>query len=117
MSLLKTIRTADLGEGTISTAAAEILLEGSPTFTTWNQDDAKDGTIRTGVWQATPGTTKSIKGAKFEFCLLLEGAVELTEEGGATVTYRAGDSFVMKPGFIGTWKTIETLRKIYVIVE
>ncbi|MDF3147092.1 MULTISPECIES: cupin domain-containing protein [unclassified Streptomyces] len=28
-----------------------------------------------------------------------------------------GDSFVMKPGFVGVWKTIETVRKIYVIVK
>ncbi len=31
--------------------------------------------------------------------------------------YRAGDSFVMKPGFTGVWKTIETVRKIYVVVN
>ena len=32
------------------------------------------------------------------------------------VIYRAGDSFVMKPGYVGVWKTIETVRKIYVTV-
>jgi uncharacterized cupin superfamily protein len=42
--------------------------------------------------------------------------VELTEEGRQPVTYRKGDSFVMKPGYRGDWKTIETVRKIYVIV-
>ncbi|TIQ41392.1 MAG: DUF861 domain-containing protein, partial [Mesorhizobium sp.] len=35
---------------------------------------------------------------------------------GETKTYRAGDSFVMKPGFVGVWRTIETVRKIYVCV-
>ncbi|GHH88823.1 cupin domain-containing protein [Streptomyces capitiformicae] len=47
---------------------------------------------------------------------ILAGIVELTPEGGEPVVYRAGDSFVMKPGFVGVWKTIETVRKIYVIV-
>jgi uncharacterized cupin superfamily protein len=28
----------------------------------------------------------------------------------------AGDSFVMKPGFVGVWRTLETVRKIYVCV-
>jgi uncharacterized cupin superfamily protein len=42
--------------------------------------------------------------------------IELTEDGGEPVTYRAGDSFVMKPGFTGTWRTIETVRKIYLTV-
>ena len=31
--------------------------------------------------------------------------------------FGAGDSFVMKPGFVGTWNTLETVRKIYVIAS
>ncbi|MDQ1014116.1 FAD/FMN-containing dehydrogenase [Streptomyces afghaniensis] len=31
--------------------------------------------------------------------------------------YTAGDSFVMKPGFVGVWKAVETVRKIYVTVK
>lgn len=117
MSLLKKLRTTELGDGVVSKAAPEMLISGDPTFTSWNQDNSQGGKVSTGVWQATPGTTRSIKGKRFEFCWILEGAVELTEEGGDTVTYRAGDSFVMKPGFVGTWKTLETLRKVYVVVE
>jgi uncharacterized cupin superfamily protein len=70
----------------------------------------------TGVWEATPGETRSIKGETFEFCHILTGVIEITPDGGEAVTYRAGDSFVMKPGFTGVWKTIETVRKIYVTV-
>jgi uncharacterized cupin superfamily protein len=117
MTLLKTIKTTDLGEGVVSHATAEILIEGSPEFTTWNQDESRNGSIRSGVWQATPGTTRSIKGEKFELCTLLEGVVELTPEGGQPMIYRAGDTFVMKPGFVGVWRTLETVRKIYVIVS
>ena len=117
MSRLKTLRTTDLGEGEISKARQEMLLAGDPTFTTWNQDESRNGQVLTGIWQATPGMTKSIKGERFEFCTILEGVVELTEDGGQTVVYRAGDSFVMKPGFVRIWKTVETLRKIYVVVD
>lgn len=42
--------------------------------------------------------------------------IELTEKGKEPVIYRAGDSFVMKPGYVGVWKTIETVRKIFVTV-
>jgi uncharacterized cupin superfamily protein len=73
--------------------------------------------VRTGVWEATPGETRSIKGETFEFCHLLEGVVEIAEDGGETRIYRAGDSFVMKPGFTGVWRTLETVRKIYVVVS
>ncbi len=72
--------------------------------------------VHTGVWEATPGVTHSIKGKTFEFCHILSGIVEITPEDGEPVIYKAGDSFVMKPGFVGIWKTIETVRKIYVTV-
>ena len=78
--------------------------------------EARGGEVNTGIWQATPGTYRSIKGELFEFCHILEGVVELTEENGETRTFRKGDSFLMKPGFKGIWKTIETVRKIYVTV-
>ena len=72
--------------------------------------------IKSGVWEATPGETHSIKGKAFEFCHILSGLIEIEEKGGETRTYRAGDSFVMKPGFVGVWRTLETVRKIYVCV-
>jgi uncharacterized cupin superfamily protein len=46
----------------------------------------------------------------------MEGAVEISEEGGTSRVYRAGDSFGLKPGFVGTWRTLETLKKFYVAV-
>ena len=116
MSLLKTIEGKSLDAPRQSEPAADRLISGNPTFKTWAQDEARDGTIHTGIWEATPGLTRSIKGETFEFCHILAGVVELTADGGAPVTYRAGDSFVMKPGFVGTWRTIETVRKIYVTI-
>ncbi len=95
----------------------ERLISGDPHFKSWQMDESKDGAVKTGVWEATPGVTHSIKGETYEFCHLLAGVVELTPRGGEPVIYRAGDSFVMKPGFVGVWKTIETVRKIYVVVS
>ena len=94
----------------------ERLIAGSPTFKSWNQDDARGEMIKTGVWEATPGETHSIKGTTFEFCHILSGHVEIEEKDGTTYTFKAGDSFVMKPGFVGIWRTIETVRKVYVCV-
>ncbi|TIP06019.1 MAG: cupin domain-containing protein [Mesorhizobium sp.] len=99
-----------------SNSLPERLIAGNPAFKTWAQDVAKDDLVHTGVWEATPGETRSIKGETFEFCHILSGVVEITPDAGETVTYRAGDSFVMKPGFTGVWKTVETVRKIYVTV-
>ncbi len=116
MSLLKTIDTNPSSAPHESAPLPERLISGNPAFKTWAQDIARGEMIRTGVWEATPGETRSIKGETFEFCHILSGIVELTPEGGEPVVYKAGDSFVMKPGFVGVWKTIETVRKVYVIV-
>jgi uncharacterized cupin superfamily protein len=97
--------------------APERLISGDPHFKSWPMDESKDGVVKTGVWEATPGVTHSIKGETYEFCHLLSGVIELTPKDGEPVIYRAGESFVMKPGFVGIWKTIETVRKIYVIVS
>lgn len=58
------------------------------------------------------GVNHSIKGETWEFCLILSSVAEVTEQGQPTLTYRAGDCFIMKPGYIGTWRTIETVRKV-----
>ncbi|UOB11391.1 cupin domain-containing protein [Streptomyces sp. HP-A2021] len=116
MSLLKTIDADPSFAPRESGPLPERLISGDPTYKTWAQDAARGETIKTGVWEATPGETRSIKGEIFEFCHILSGIVEITPEGGEPVVYKAGDSFVMKPGFVGVWKTIETVRKIYLTV-
>jgi len=117
MSLLKTIEHNPSESPKESVADPEKLIEGNPQFKSWPFDSAKDDRVKTGVWQATPGLTRSIKGETFELCYVLEGVIELTPDGGEPVTYKAGDSFVMKPGYTGTWRTIETVKKIYVTVD
>jgi uncharacterized protein len=93
------------------------LVSGDPSYKTWEQDSSRGDSVKTGVWEATPGENRSIKGETFEYCHILSGVVELTEAGKEPRIFRAGDSFVMKPGYVGVWKTIETVRKIYVVVS
>lgn len=103
-----------------SKALPERLVSGDPSYLTWaldlSREAARDGAVRSGIWQATPGETISIKGETFEFCHILEGLIELTEDGQPPRRFGKGSNFIMKPGFKGIWKTIETVRKIYVIV-
>ena len=114
--LLKTVDVNPSTTPKVSGPLPERLIAGDPEFTCWPLDVCRGEMIHTGIWQATPGETRSIKGGSFEFCHILSGVVEITPDGGAPVTYRAGDSFIMKPGFTGVWKTVETVRKIYVTV-
>lgn len=119
MSLIVTLET-DISKLPVPTArkpSPEERIEGDPDFRTWLQDESFDGKLRTGIWEATPGLTHAIKTDVFEYCLILQGVVEIAEVGGQTHVYRAGDSFVFKPGFRGTWKTIETVRKMFVVAR
>ncbi len=88
------------------------IISGAPRFRTWNLEE-RDG-LYAGVWEATPGKW-AIAYDEWEYCRILEGRSVITEEGGAAVEVGPGDSFVIRPGFRGTWEVIETTRKDYVI--
>ena len=91
---------------------ADRVISGAPRFRTWNHED-RDG-LYCGIWQATPGKWR-ISYDEWEFCHILEGVSVIAEDGGEARTVRAGDSFILRPGFKGTWEVIETTRKEYVI--
>jgi uncharacterized protein len=92
--------------------APEKLISGDPKFTTWNLEE-RDG-LYCGVWQSTPGKWR-MSYDEWEYCRILSGTSIVTEDGGAPVTVTAGDSFILRPGFSGTWEVLETTTKDYVI--
>lgn len=89
------------------------LISGDPKFRTWNVEEA-DGRLYAGIWESTPGKWR-IEYDEWEFCHILSGVSIVTEEGGEAHTVKAGDSFVLRPGFNGSWEVLETTRKEYVI--
>jgi uncharacterized cupin superfamily protein len=93
--------------------APDRLIAGDPKFRTWNVEE-HDGGLYAGIWESTPGKWR-IEYEEWEFCHILAGVSVIAEEGGAERTVRAGDSFVLRPGFKGTWDVIETTRKEYVV--
>jgi len=88
------------------------LISGDPEFTTWNLEES-DG-LFCGVWQSTPGKW-SFSYDEWEYCRFLEGYSIITGSDGVEHHLRAGDSFIIRPGFTGTWEVVETTRKDYVI--
>ncbi|MFN0264425.1 cupin domain-containing protein [Tepidamorphus sp. 3E244] len=87
---------------------------GQPMFTTWNVEESPDGKLFAGVWEATPGTW-SISYDEWEYCRILSGVSIITDNVGNKRRVTAGDSFILQPGFAGTWEVVETTRKEYVI--
>jgi uncharacterized cupin superfamily protein len=104
---------AELVEPEHGAPADDRIISGEPKFLTWNLDEEKGG-LYAGVWESTPGKWR-IEYDEWEFCHILSGVSEISEDGGETRTVSAGDSFVIKPGFKGTWEVLETTRKEYVV--
>ena len=96
----------------VSRPPPERVVAGDPVFTTWNAEEK--GALYCGMWQATPGKWRILY-EEWEYCRILEGLSVITEVGGAARIVRAGDSFVIRPGFRGTWEVLETTLKDYVV--
>ena len=88
------------------------LIASDPEHRTWNIEDR--GGLYCGLWQSTPGNWK-IACNEWEYCRILQGVSVLTDAHGTAQTFRAGDSFVIRPGFAGTWSVLETTLKEYVV--
>lgn len=93
--------------------APERLISGSPRFRTWNREDTGDG-VYAGIWEATPGKWR-IEYDEWEFCHILSGVSIVSEDNGEAREVKAGDSFILRPGFKGSWEVLETTAKEYVI--
>jgi uncharacterized protein len=85
---------------------------GDPVHTTWNMED-RDG-LYCGIWQSTPGAWR-VSYDEWEYCRILEGHSIITGDDGSVLDVKAGDSFMIRPGFSGVWDVFETTCKEYVI--
>lgn len=104
--------TPDAAEAEQDAPAPDKLISGNPRFTTWNAEE-RDG-LYCGIWEATPGKWR-ISYDEWEYCRILRGRSVITADDGTEYPLTSGDSFILRPGFSGTWEVIETTRKDYVI--
>lgn len=90
------------------------VISGKPEFRIWQFE--KDGDIKTGIWESTPGKWHFRNAENhWEYCRIIEGESIITEDGGEPHHVKAGDSFILHEGFSGTWEAVKTTRKDYVI--
>jgi len=104
--------TPEAGTAEHDRPAPDRLIAGEPRFTTWNAEE-RDG-LYCGIWESTPGKWR-ISYDEWEYCRILSGRSVIAAEDGTEYRLQAGDSFILRPGFRGTWEVIETTRKDYVI--
>ena len=69
------------------------------------------GVFTAGVWACDAGTLDIVDLAIDEACYLIEGEVIITDRVGHSEHYVAGDAFLLKRGFTGTWRMPVPIRK------
>lgn len=89
------------------------VISGDPVHTTWSLEEA-DG-LYCGLWQSTPGKWRVSYDGEWEYVYIHAGHSILTGDDGSVTHLRAGDSWIIRPGFTGTWEVVETTLKDYVI--
>jgi uncharacterized cupin superfamily protein len=89
------------------------VVSGDPVHTTWNLESR--GGLYACLWHSTLGEWQCSY-TEWEYVHILEGVSVLTAGDGTQTTLRAGDSYVIRPGFDGTWRVVEPTLKDYVIL-
>ena len=95
---------------------AEKLLAGNPKQTLWMHYTDASKQFFVGIWRSEPGKWR-ISYTEEEFCHMLEGVSVVVSDTGQSFTVKAGESFVIPRGFVGTWEVVETSVKRFVMYE
>ena len=96
--------------------APDRLISGNPKQTLWTQYTDATRKFFAGIWRSEPGKWK-VSYTEEEYCQMIEGVSVITDADGQTLTVRAGDSFVIPRGFVGTWEVVDRTTKRFVIYE
>lgn len=91
------------------------VLDGPPEVRNFRYHYREEGGVQlaSGLWEATPGAWR-FRFLHQEFFHMLSGRLELTPADGETMLLGPGTAFAIEPGFAGTWRVLETMRKLYV---
>jgi uncharacterized cupin superfamily protein len=73
--------------------------------------------IRTGIWEATPGSFTSRRDGHHEIDHILAGRATIIPEDGNPIELGPGDVFITPAGWVGVWHIHETLRKMFVVAD
>lgn len=95
-------------------ALPDRVVAGAAAARVWNAFSS--GRFHAGHWQAEPGIRR-VAYDETELCVILSGRVRLTASDGRVQEFGPGQAFVIPGGFHGTWETLETVTKVYAILE
>ncbi|HEX5018151.1 MAG TPA: cupin domain-containing protein [Actinomycetes bacterium] len=73
--------------------------------------------IQVGLWECTPGGWAIKDRPDHETVQILSGRARLTNADGTAVELGAGDVLSLPKGWSGRWDVLETVRKLFVVVQ
>lgn len=106
-------RLTPKGEAELTRPDTAKLVDGMPEHRSWNVEE--DRGLYAGIWESTPGAWR-ITYDEWEYCRILSGRSIIEGADGSRLEVGPGDAFLIRPGFTGIWRVIETTRKDYVIL-
>jgi len=116
MEIVHIVRPGQLSALNFAVAPTPAAVDGlpSPKLATQEFYGAPDGTVHTGVWEASPGTfRRAIVDA--EFSHFISGHATFVAEDGTSYEFRGGNAAYFPPNTKGVWTVHETLRKTYCV--
>ncbi|MDQ7877086.1 cupin domain-containing protein [Microbacterium sp. QXD-8] len=97
-----------------SYVAGEALRSGNPREKELSHLVSADERYTVGVWSAEPYAEYVPSHQGYEYTLVLQGRVTLTDADGDVHTFGAGDAFTIEPGWSGEYRVNEHLVKHFV---
>lgn len=97
--------------------ATEDIVDGTPQESAKTIFEGSSGDLQLGVWECTPYAEAVDLYGVDEFCTLLTGQVSFIDNAGHKETYKAGESYLVRKAFSGTFRVEKPTRKLYVIFE
>ncbi len=98
-----------------STTPAKALIDKPGTFLgetfVFSEEHTADVQVQIGVWEAGIGKLTFDDFSFTEYVLMIGGSVIVTETNGVSMTFDAGDTFVIPKGWSGTWDVQERMKK------
>ena len=73
--------------------------------------------LKVGVWRCAPCKWVVDFHAENEVMLMLSGRLRITDSEGSAKELSKGDVFFIPRGWSGVWETLETMEKMYVIID
>jgi uncharacterized cupin superfamily protein len=93
------------------------LLSGDSSTRSWRSFASESGDLRVGIWESEPMSKTKLHPDSMEFCVILEGRVEVADQNGNVAAFGPGDAFVVEPGFAGEWRSLTRVRKYFVVAR